>query len=184
MPIDIFEHLEKYDEGIRSVRNFYQPGQTGWFLQVVVLVVPASGSSVIGKVLNGGGPEASKRHTSKGCFGIVTGVGLGATVDCVIVANDATVKGGSYHPITVKKHLRAHEMAQANNPPCIYLVDSGGLNLPRPDTIQTVPSSAVPRALPGWRPSVEPVLCCLFPRELRDPLPSRMAIPDCLNLLE
>uniref|UniRef100_A0A8D8G9J2 Methylcrotonoyl-CoA carboxylase beta chain, mitochondrial n=1 Tax=Culex pipiens TaxID=7175 RepID=A0A8D8G9J2_CULPI len=96
-------------------------------------------------------------------------------VDCVIL------KGGSYHPITVKKNLRAQEMAQENNPPCIYLVDSGSLNLPRPDTVQPVPPSVVPRALPGWRPSVEPVLCCLFPREPRDPLPSRMAIPDCLN---
>uniref|UniRef100_A0A8D8CSZ4 methylcrotonoyl-CoA carboxylase n=1 Tax=Culex pipiens TaxID=7175 RepID=A0A8D8CSZ4_CULPI len=97
--------------------------------------------------------------------GLLRGWVWAQAVDCVIVANDATVKGGSYHPITVKKHLRAHEMAQANNPPCIYLLDSGGLNLPRPDTVQTVPSSVVPRALPGWRPSVEPVLCCLFPRE-------------------
>ena len=50
---------------------------------------------------------------------------------CVIVANDPTVKGGSYYPITVKKHLRAQEVARANNLPCIYLVDSGGANLPR-----------------------------------------------------
>lgn len=49
----------------------------------------------------------------------------------MIVGNDATVKGGSYYPITVKKHLRAQEIAQENNLPCIYLVDSGGANLPR-----------------------------------------------------
>lgn len=51
--------------------------------------------------------------------------------ECVIVANDATVKGGTYYPITVKKHLRAQEVAQENRLPCIYLVDSGGANLPR-----------------------------------------------------
>ena len=52
-------------------------------------------------------------------------------VECVIVANDATVKGGSYYPMTVKKHLRAQEIAKENNLPCVYLVDSGGANLPR-----------------------------------------------------
>ena len=52
-------------------------------------------------------------------------------VECMIVANDATVKGGSYYPITVKKHLRAQEIANENRLPCIYLVDSGGANLPR-----------------------------------------------------
>lgn len=51
--------------------------------------------------------------------------------ECMIVANDATVKGGSYYPITVKKHLRAQEVAMENRLPCIYLVDSGGANLPR-----------------------------------------------------
>jgi 3-methylcrotonyl-CoA carboxylase beta subunit len=49
----------------------------------------------------------------------------------MIVANDATVKGGTYYPVTVKKHLRAQEIAQENNLPCLYLVDSGGANLPR-----------------------------------------------------
>ena len=51
--------------------------------------------------------------------------------ECMILANDATVKGGSYYPITVKKHLRAQDVARENNLPCIYLVDSGGANLPR-----------------------------------------------------
>lgn len=63
--------------------------------------------------------------------GIVTGIGRVMGTECVIVANDATVKGGTYYPITVKKHLRAQEIAQENRLPCIYLVDSGGANLPR-----------------------------------------------------
>ena len=62
--------------------------------------------------------------------GIVTGVGRVAGQVCMIVANDATIKGGTYYPITVKKHLRAQEIAAENRLPCIYLVDSGGANLP------------------------------------------------------
>ncbi|HIG72328.1 MAG TPA: methylcrotonoyl-CoA carboxylase [Myxococcales bacterium] len=62
--------------------------------------------------------------------GIITGVGRVAERECVVVCNDATVKGGTYYPITVKKHLRAQEIAQQNQLPCIYLVDSGGANLP------------------------------------------------------
>lgn len=62
--------------------------------------------------------------------GIVTGVGSVQGVQCMIVANDSTVKGGTYYPITVKKHLRAQAVAQENRLPCIYLVDSGGANLP------------------------------------------------------
>jgi 3-methylcrotonyl-CoA carboxylase beta subunit len=62
--------------------------------------------------------------------GIITGIGRVEGRECVIVANDATIKGGSYHPITVKKHLRAQEIARENRLPCIYLVDSGGANLP------------------------------------------------------
>jgi len=63
--------------------------------------------------------------------GIITGIGRVNGVECMIVANDATVKGGSYYPITVTKHLRAQKIAQENRLPCIYLVDSGGANLPR-----------------------------------------------------
>src|SRR5919201_3628997 len=62
--------------------------------------------------------------------GIVTGIGLIEGRECVIVANDATVKGGPYFPITVKKHLRAQEVAEQNRLPCLYLVDSGGAFLP------------------------------------------------------
>ena len=67
--------------------------------------------------------------------GIVTGVGRIHGTDCVIVANDATVKGGTYYPLTVKKHLRAQEIAEQNRLPCIYLVDSGGAFLPRQDEV-------------------------------------------------
>ncbi|WP_461534837.1 carboxyl transferase domain-containing protein [Spongorhabdus nitratireducens] len=63
--------------------------------------------------------------------GAVAGIGQVSGQACMIVANDATVKGGSYYPLTVKKHLRAQAIAEANNLPCIYLVDSGGANLPR-----------------------------------------------------
>jgi 3-methylcrotonyl-CoA carboxylase beta subunit len=63
--------------------------------------------------------------------GIITGIGTVNGVQCMIVANDSTVKGGTYFPITVKKHLRAQAIAQENRLPCIYLVDSGGANLPR-----------------------------------------------------
>jgi len=62
--------------------------------------------------------------------GIITGIGRVAGRECVIIGNDATVKGGTYYPITVKKHLRAQDIARENNLPCIYLVDSGGANLP------------------------------------------------------
>ena len=65
--------------------------------------------------------------------GIVTGIGMVHGRQVMIVANDATTKGGSYFPATIKKHLRAQEVAMENNLPCIYLVDSGGANLPRQD---------------------------------------------------
>ncbi|QNG19679.1 methylcrotonoyl-CoA carboxylase [Rhodococcus triatomae] len=67
--------------------------------------------------------------------GIIAGVGRVAGRECVIVANDATVKGGTYYPMTVKKHLRAQEIALQNHLPCIYLVDSGGAFLPRQDEV-------------------------------------------------
>ncbi len=67
--------------------------------------------------------------------GIVAGIGRVEGVECVIVGNDATVKGGTYYPLTVKKHLRAQDIAQENRLPCIYLVDSGGANLPRQDEV-------------------------------------------------
>lgn len=63
--------------------------------------------------------------------GIITGIGKIRGRTCMIVANDPTVKGGSYYPITVTKHLRAQEIAAENHLPCVYIVDSGGANLPR-----------------------------------------------------
>ncbi len=62
--------------------------------------------------------------------GLITGIGRVSGIECVIVCNDATIKGGTYYPLTVKKHLRAQEIARENHLPCIYLVDSGGANLP------------------------------------------------------
>ena len=67
--------------------------------------------------------------------GIVTGIGVVHGKECMFVANDATVKGGSYYPMTVKKHIRAQEIAEENNLPCIYLVDSGGAFLPMQDEV-------------------------------------------------
>ena len=67
--------------------------------------------------------------------GIITGIGRVKGTTCVVVVNDATVKGGTYYPMTVKKHLRAQEVAQANRLPCVYLVDSGGANLPNQDEV-------------------------------------------------
>ena len=69
------------------------------------------------------------------CAGVIAGIGRVSGVDCLIVCNDATVKGGTYYPISVKKHLRAQEIAAQNHLPCIYLVDSGGANLPNQDEV-------------------------------------------------
>ena len=67
--------------------------------------------------------------------GLITGIGRIAGRDCVVLCNDATVKGGTYYPLTVKKHLRAQEIARENRLPCVYLVDSGGANLPNQDEV-------------------------------------------------
>jgi 3-methylcrotonyl-CoA carboxylase beta subunit len=67
--------------------------------------------------------------------GLITGIGRIAGRECMVVANDATVKGGTYYPMTVKKHLRAQEIAAQNRLPCVYLVDSGGANLPNQDEV-------------------------------------------------
>src|ERR1700709_1859867 len=80
----------------------------------------------------GSGASGAGSAGSARAAGIVAGIGLVEGRQCVIVANDATVKGGSYFPLTVKKHLRAQEVAEQNRLPCIYLVDSGGAFLPLP----------------------------------------------------
>lgn len=125
---------------------------------------------LLAEVGEGGGPDARKRHMSRGkllpreriqrlldpgtpflelsslaahgvyadnvpAAGLLTGIGRVAGRLCVIVCNDATVKGGTYYPLTVKKHLRAQEIAAENGLPCIYLVDSGGANLPNQDQV-------------------------------------------------
>jgi len=69
------------------------------------------------------------------CAGIITGVGRVNGRECIVIANDATVKGGTYYPLTVRKHLRAQEIAQQNQLPCVYLVDSGGAFLPKQDEV-------------------------------------------------
>lgn len=74
-------------------------------------------------------------HEDVPCAGVVAGIGRVSGLECMIVANDATVKGGTYYPLTVKKHLRAQTIAQENRLPCIYLVDSGGANLPNQDQV-------------------------------------------------
>lgn len=67
--------------------------------------------------------------------GLITGIGRISGHECLIIANDPTVKGGTYFPITVKKHLRAQQVGLENRLPCVYLVDSGGANLPRQDDV-------------------------------------------------
>ena len=67
--------------------------------------------------------------------GVIAGIGRIHGTECIVVANDATVKGGTYYPLTVKKHLRAQEIAEQNGLPCVYLVDSGGAFLPRQDEV-------------------------------------------------
>jgi len=97
----------------------------------------------IGKILDNGSPflelsplaaEGVYKEDVPGA-GIVTGIGLVHGVECLFVANDATVKGGTYFPLTVKKHLRAQEIALENNLPCVYIVDSGGAFLPMQDEV-------------------------------------------------
>jgi 3-methylcrotonyl-CoA carboxylase beta subunit len=84
----------------------------------------------------GGSPDQSGTNDNAvPSASIVTGIGRIEGRECVIVANDATVKGGTYYPITVKKHLRAQEVARANKLPCVYLVDSGGAFLPMQDDV-------------------------------------------------
>src|ERR1700757_215700 len=79
-------------------------------------------------------PEKGGQDAAPGA-GMIAGIGRVAGVECLIVCNDATVKGGTYYPVTVKKHLRAQEIAAQNRLPCIYLVDSGGANLPNQDEV-------------------------------------------------
>src|ERR1700742_1983438 len=69
------------------------------------------------------------------CASVITGIGRISGRECVIVANDATIKGGTYYPLTIKKHVRAQDIARQNIPPCVYILDSGGAFLPMQDEI-------------------------------------------------
>jgi 3-methylcrotonyl-CoA carboxylase beta subunit len=97
----------------------------------------------VGRLLDPGSPfleigllAASGMHDDEvPAAGMIAGIGRVAGKECMIVCNDATVKGGTYYPITVKKHLRAQEISEHNRLPCIYLVDSGGANLPNQDEV-------------------------------------------------
>ena len=86
--------------------------------------------------------------------GVITGIGRVSGTECVIVCNDATVKGGTYYPMTVKKHLRAQEIAAQNRLPCVYLVDSGGANLPR--QTRSFPTATTSAASSTTRPPCRP----------------------------
>jgi 3-methylcrotonyl-CoA carboxylase beta subunit len=102
-------------------------------------------------------PEKDGRDAAPGA-GLITGIGRVAGIECMVVCNDATVKGGTYYPMTVKKHLRAQEIALQNRLPCIYLVDSGGANLPNQDDVfptastSAASSSTRPHERAGHRP--------------------------------
>ncbi len=97
----------------------------------------------VANLLDAGGPflevGATAAHgmydNAAPAAGVIAGIGMVSGQECMIVCNDATVKGGTYFPMTVKKHLRAQEIAQENRLPCIYLVDSGGANLPQQDEV-------------------------------------------------
>ena len=99
----------------RRVANLLDPGSP--FLEV--------GATAAHGLYDGAAP----------CAGVVAGIGRVEGQEVMVVCNDATVKGGTYYPMTVKKHLRAQEIAEENNLPCIYLVDSGGANLPNQDEV-------------------------------------------------
>ncbi|WP_043836733.1 carboxyl transferase domain-containing protein [Muricoccus aerilatus] len=98
--------------------------------RVRTLIDPASPFLEIGQLAAGG-----LYNDEVPSAGLITGIGRVEGRECMIVANDATVKGGTYFPLTVKKHLRAQEIAEGNRLPCLYLVDSGGANLPNQDEV-------------------------------------------------
>lgn len=97
------------------ISNLLDPGS--WFLEV--------GATAAHGLYGGDAP----------CAGVIAGIGLIHGQECMVICNDATVKGGTYYPMSVKKHLRAQEIAQENRLPCVYLVDSGGANLPNQDEV-------------------------------------------------
>lgn len=121
-------HVQKAQEGggTKATQRHKSKGKLVARERIQALIDPSSPflefSQLAGKDLYGSDNIAAG--------GIITGIGRIMGTECIIVANDSTVKGGTYFPVTVKKHLRAQEIAQQNRLPCVYLVDSGGANLP------------------------------------------------------
>ena len=99
--------------------------------RIAAILDPGSTFLEVGALAGGNGLYASEGIEDLPSAGIITGVGLVHGQEIMLIANDATVKGGTYFPITVKKHLRAQQIAMENRLPCIYLVDSGGAYLPK-----------------------------------------------------
>mmetsp|Transcript_52182 Transcript_52182/g.59909 ORF Transcript_52182/g.59909 Transcript_52182/m.59909 type:complete len:569 (+) Transcript_52182:41-1747(+) len=140
----IHANTKKIIEEFRSISNKVLEGGDPKARQKLVERKKFTSRDRINKILDPGSPflELSQLagynlygNEEVPSGGIITGVGVVRGQFCVIVANDPTVKGGTYYPITVKKHVRAQEIARENGLPCIYLVDSGGANLPRQDEV-------------------------------------------------
>ena len=89
----------------------------------------------VGALAANGMYDADEKGGGAPGAGLIAGIGRVSDRECMILANDPTVKGGAYFPMTVKKHLRAQEIARENRLPCVYLVDSGGANLPNQDEV-------------------------------------------------
>lgn len=129
---DLKKHLQKLQQGggEKAIERHRQHGKLLPRDRIELLLDPASHFLELSPLA---GYELYADDIPGG--GIITGIGKVMGTDCMIIANDATVKGGTYYPITVKKHLRAQKIAEQNHLPCIYLVDSGGAYLPMQDDV-------------------------------------------------
>lgn len=125
---DLYQHIEviKQGGGEKSLARHISRGKLPPRERINKLLDEGSAFLEIGQLAALGVYEQAVPAA-----GVIAGIGRVSGVECMIVANDATVKGGTYFPLTVKKHLRAQEIASKNRLPCIYLVDSGGANLPQ-----------------------------------------------------
>ncbi|MEX8509382.1 MAG: carboxyl transferase domain-containing protein [Leptothrix ochracea] len=129
---DLQTHLERIHQGGGEVARAKHLGRGKWLprQRIEALLDPGSPFLELSPLA-----ALGLYKDEAPCAGLITGIGRVAGVECLIICNDATVKGGTYYPLTVKKHLRAQEVAQQNHMPCIYLVDSGGANLPNQDEV-------------------------------------------------
>ncbi|MEX8522426.1 MAG: carboxyl transferase domain-containing protein [Leptothrix ochracea] len=129
---DLQTHLERIHQGGGEVARAKHLGRGKWLprQRIEALLDPGSPFLELSPLA-----ALGLYKDEAPCAGLITGIGRVAGVECLIICNDATVKGGTYYPLTVKKHLRAQEVAQQNHLPCIYLVDSGGANLPNQDEV-------------------------------------------------